>query len=142
MAFVRLMWRALQVERVKKDLAVEKMNAIKASLGEKVKLSLGRKCRHFYIDVSHSIKKRFEKMCSCLKDTKLYRCCYRTRHGGTCENFTLKSVVGFIAGFLLTYVFFMFFILQLNFKLSTATIMCAVLGSILTIGLAFSYTVR
>lgn len=142
MAFARLMWVASKVDRVKKDLTVEKLNAIKASLGEKFKLTIGRKCKHFYIDVSYHIKKRIAKICSCLKDTKLYRCCYRTRHDGTCENFTLKSVVGFIAGFLLTYVFFMFFIFQLNFKLSTATIMCAVLGCILTIGLAFSYTVR
>lgn len=142
MAFVRLMCVASGVDKVRKELIIEKQNALKASWNEEVKLGLGLRCKHFWIDVSYNIKKRISNICSCLKDTKLHRCCYKLRHDGSCENFTLKSIVGFIGGFLLTYVFFMFFVFQLNFKLSTATMMCALLGSILTIGLAFSYTVR
>lgn len=142
MAFARLMCVASKVDKAKNHLLVEKENAVNASRGDRVKIGLKLKWRHFWIDFSYNLKKRFSNMCSCCRDTKLQRSCYRLRHDGTCENFTLKSIAGFIGGFLLTYVFFMFFVFQLNFKLSTATIMCALVGSILTIGLAFSHTVR
>lgn len=142
MAFVRLLWVASRVDSVKKDFIVEKQNAVKASHGEKVNVGLKLKWRHFWVDTSYGLKKSCANICSCFRNTKLHRCCYRLGHDGTCENFTFKSVVGFMGGFLLTYIFFMFFVFQLNFKLSTATIMCALLGSILTIGLAFSTTVR
>lgn len=142
MAFARLMCIASRIDRIKNDLINEKKNSIKTAAGEVPKIGIRLKYRHFWIDVQRSIKRCFNNMCSCCEHTKLQKCCYKLRHEGTCENFTLKSVVGFVGGFLLTYVFFMFFVFQLNFKLSTATIMCALLGGILTIGLAFSHTVR
>lgn len=142
MAFARLMWVASKVDTIKRNLVIEKQNAVKISRGDKVKIGLKLKWRHFWIDAVYNLIKCCSNICSCLRGTKLHRCCYRLGHDGTCENFTFKSIVGFIGGFILTYVFFMFFVFQLNFKLSTATLMCALFGSILTIGLAFSHTVR
>ncbi|XP_018322438.2 DC-STAMP domain-containing protein 2-like [Agrilus planipennis] len=67
---------------------------------------------------------------------------YKLRKDGSFENFTFKSLVGFVSGIFLTYLFFMIFVFQLNMKFGTATIMCSAIGGILTIGLAFSYKVR
>ncbi|XP_014271124.1 DC-STAMP domain-containing protein 2 [Halyomorpha halys] len=61
---------------------------------------------------------------------------------GTYENYVLKSIVGFLSGVLLTYLFFIFFILQLNFPLGSATTMCSIFGLVLSLGLAYSYKVR
>lgn len=138
MAFARLTCIASNIDKIKNDFIIEKQNAIKSSKGDKIKLSLRLKWKHFWMDLCYNLKRRCGKTCSCFQ----CKCCYRLQHDGTCENFTLKSVFGFIGGFLLTYVFFMFFVFQLNFKLSTATMICAIFGSILTIGLAFSHTVR
>lgn len=64
------------------------------------------------------------------------------RTDGTLENYILKSMFGFLGGIFLTYMFFVFFVIQLSFTLSSATMMCSILGVILTLGLAFSYRVR
>lgn len=64
------------------------------------------------------------------------------RTDGTLENYILKSVFGFLGGIFLTYMFFVFFAIQLNFTLSSVTMLCSILGVILTLGLAFSYRVR
>jgi len=64
------------------------------------------------------------------------------RTDGTFGNYILKSILGFLGGILLTYMFFVFFVFQLNFSLVSATIICSLLGVILTIGLAFSLRVR
>ncbi|CAH1404522.1 unnamed protein product [Nezara viridula] len=61
---------------------------------------------------------------------------------GTYENYILKSIIGFLSGVLLTYLFFIFFILQLNFPLGSATTMCSIFGLILSLGLAYSYKIR
>lgn len=139
MAFLKLVCKANKINRIKLDLLKEKENSIQVSEGITPKYSLKQKYRHFWIDLRERIKRL---CCSCFEKTCLHRTCYNLKSDGTCENFTLKSVAGFIGGFILTYVFFMFFVFQLNFKLSTATIMCSILGAILTIGLAFSYKVR
>lgn len=142
MAFLKLMCKASKIDRIKQDLVLEKENSIEASKGIKPKYTLRQKYKHIWVDLDLGFKHCLKKICSCVEDTFIHRTCYNLRHEGTCENFTLKSVAGFIGGFLLTYVFYMFFVFQLNFKLSTATIMCSIVGSILTIGLAFSYKVR
>jgi hypothetical protein len=64
------------------------------------------------------------------------------RTDGTLTNYILKSVLGFLSGILLTYMFFVFFVFQLNFSLESATILCSLFGVILTMGLAFSRRVR
>lgn len=142
MAFLQLMCKASKIDRLKHDLVLEKENSVDEYKGIKPKYTLRQKYQHIWVDLYLSLKRCCKKMCSCMEHTLLHKLCFKLRHEGTCENFTLKSVAGFIGGFLLTYIFFMFFVFQLNFKLSTATIMCSFFGSILTIGLAFSYKVR
>lgn len=66
----------------------------------------------------------------------------KMRREGTFPNEVMKSFLGFFGGFLLTYVFFIFFIFQLNFVLWSATVMSSVVGSVLTLGLAFSKRIR
>ncbi|XP_025200427.1 DC-STAMP domain-containing protein 2-like [Melanaphis sacchari] len=57
---------------------------------------------------------------------------------GTFANFLLKSLLGFMSGILLTMVMFMFLLLQLNYSYTKATIISSTIGSVLTLGLAFS----
>ncbi|XP_046404104.1 DC-STAMP domain-containing protein 2-like, partial [Ischnura elegans] len=61
---------------------------------------------------------------------------------GTFRNFVIKSVVGFLSGIILSYLFLLFLVFQLNFKVSTATGYTCVLVIFLSLGLAFSRRVR
>lgn len=92
------------------------------------------------------LKKKVNSLCSRIifgsKDSWCYKKIAAIRTDGTLENYVAKSFVGFFGGILLTYMFFMFFVLQLKFKLSSATMLCTVIGVILTLGLAFSLRVR
>ncbi|KAJ8955683.1 hypothetical protein NQ318_008554 [Aromia moschata] len=135
MAFVQLMSTSLKLDRLRRELAEEKVDAVKIAKTEKPRWKL----RHLAVDMRVFFRRFFRRALSCFFFEK---CCYNLRHHGSCENFTLRSVVGFLSGYLLTYVFFMFCVFQLNFKLTTATVMCSILGCILTIGLAFSTKVR
>ncbi|KAF5297552.1 hypothetical protein FQR65_LT09983 [Abscondita terminalis] len=142
MAFARLLIKSRKINKLVTILDGEKQKSAQASRGKEVKYTVRQKWRHFWLDQRVRIKKFLRRILGFRKGSCLYRLKYKIGHDGTCENFTLKSIGGFIGGFLLTYIFFMFFVLQLNFKLSTATIMCSIFGSILTIGLAFSFKVR
>lgn len=77
-----------------------------------------------------------------IKRTWIYKKVRLLRTDGSLENYILKSAFGFLGGIFLTYMFFTFFVIQLNFTLSTATMLCSVFGVILTLGLAFSLRVR
>lgn len=66
----------------------------------------------------------------------------RMRKDGTFANAVMKSFFGFCGGFVLTYIFFVFFVFQLNFTMWSATCLASVVGCILTLGLAFSKRVR
>lgn len=142
MAFMRLTLKAARISKQKSILEKEKINNVKTKYGQHVKLTAIQKYRHCYVDVRRWLLKCFRTSFSFPERSCMHRTCYNLRHDGSCENFTLKSVLGFAGGFFLTYIFFWFFVFQLNFKLSSATIMCSVFGCILTIGLAFSYKVR
>lgn len=135
MAFLQLIKTASKLSKLKQELGEEKADSIKISRKEPVK----KKCRHRIIDLRLKAKKLLKKTLSCFCFEKF---CYKLRHYGSCENFTLKSIVGFVSGFVLTYIFFMFCMFQLNFTLPTATIFCSILGCILMLGLAFSTKVR
>ncbi|XP_017783011.1 PREDICTED: DC-STAMP domain-containing protein 2-like [Nicrophorus vespilloides] len=136
--FIKLICTAKRLEKKKLDLLQEKHGAWNQAQDKEAAFTLGQKYRRRMVD----LRRRCTRCCSFPKHSFLYRRCFNLRRDGTCENYTAKSVAGFFGGFCLTYVFFMFFVLQLNFKLSTATIMCSIFGSILTIGLAFSFKVR
>lgn len=142
MSFLRMMCKAADAEKRKIILEEEKKYASSLPQHDQRKESIKERCRHRCIDIRRKIRKKIKKFFTFPRHTCLYRFFYRLKHHGSCENYVLKSVAGFIGGFLITYIFFMFFVFQLNFKFSTATIMCSIFGSILTIGLAFSYKVR
>ncbi|XP_069674725.1 DC-STAMP domain-containing protein 2-like [Periplaneta americana] len=82
------------------------------------------------------------RICMLSPDNRLQQFCTKLRMDGSFENYIAKSILGFFGGILLTYVFFMFFIIQLNFSLTGATLWCMFFGLILTLGLAFSHVVR
>lgn len=142
MSFIRIMCKAAAIEKRKTVLEEEKQYASSLPQDDERKESMKQKYRHRLIDMRRKFRKRIKKCFTFPKNTCIHRMVYRMTHDGSCENYVLKSIAGFIGGFLITYIFFMFFVFQLNFKFSTATIMCSIFGSILTIGLAFSYKVR
>lgn len=139
MAFFKKILLALELQDLKKDLIEEKQMSIKKG---QIKLGLLRRIKYKWIGCMLKCKGTCQKCYKCPKGTRLFKLSYNLRHDGTCENYTCKSVIGFVCGFLLTYIFFMFFVFQLNFKLSSATVWCSLFGCILTIGLAFSTKVR
>ncbi|XP_018570719.1 DC-STAMP domain-containing protein 2-like [Anoplophora glabripennis] len=135
MAFMQLIMTASKLNKLKQELVEEKTDAIKVSK----KLPVKKKFRHRIIRLRMRTKRFLKKMLGCFFFEKF---CYTLRHDGSCENYTLKSIAGFVSGFVLTYIFFMFCMFQLNFTLPTATIFCSILGCILMLGLAFSTKVR
>lgn len=135
--FFRKILLALELQQLKKDLIEEKDSSI-----NKEKEGHVKRLQHKWIKCLIRTKRFFQACYKCPRKTYLYRLSYNLRHEDSCENYTLKSVIGFLCGFIMTYIFFMFFIFQLNFKLSSATALCSFFGCILTIGLAFSPYVR
>lgn len=88
------------------------------------------------------VKNFLRKITSFPEDSWLHKKAVLSRTDGSFENYILKSIFGFIGGVILTYIFFMFFVIQLNFSLASATLLCSVIGVILTLGLSFFYGVR
>lgn len=142
MAFAALLVKAQYIKWRKYRLLREKKELVQQKEGAEPSYSCLERLEHLFVDLRH----RAEICCRRWLSPRTGSCCERflrrLRHAGTLDNFLLKSLVGFLAGFLLTYVFFMFFVLTLNFRISTATTICSVVGGVLTLGLAFSKTVR
>lgn len=88
------------------------------------------------------VKNFLRNITSFPEDSWLHKKAVLLRTDGSFENYILKSIFGFIGGVILTYIFFMFFVIQLNFSLTSATLLCSVIGVILTLGLSFFYGVR
>ncbi|KAF7278584.1 hypothetical protein GWI33_008203 [Rhynchophorus ferrugineus] len=135
MAFVSLIFTAFHLKRLRDDLIKQKLEAIKTDGDEKPR----KKKTRF---PKFSFRKRMDKAIECGENYRIGRFCYKLWHEGSCENYTLKSVFGFFGGVLLTYLLYIFFIFQLNVKLTSATVVCALLGCVLTVGLAFSSKIR
>ncbi|KAG5882313.1 hypothetical protein JTB14_019337 [Gonioctena quinquepunctata] len=135
MAFVQLLYKASQLKQIKNELETEKLDAIK--IKEKVKRRF--RFRHVGIRIKARLKRALKKITYCFCCQKF---CFKLRHDGSCENFVLRSFLGFISGLVLTYIFFMFFVFQLNLKITTATVVCSFLGCVLMNGLAFSSKIR
>lgn len=100
----------------------------------------------YHFDLSDRCKRKVKnflrKITSFPEDSWLHKKAVLLRTNGSFENYILKSIFGFIGGVILTYIFFMFFVIQLNFSLTSATLLCSVIGVILTLGLSFFYGVR
>lgn len=135
MAFVKLIFLASSLKKLKKELEEEKLDVIATSKHQKPK----RRFRHIGVDIRIFFRKILRNILNCFCCHKF---CYKLQRYGSFENFILKSLIGYLGGFILTYTFFLFFVFQLNFKITTATVVCSVLGIILMIGLAFSTKVR
>lgn len=135
MAFLKLILLASSLKQLKNELEQDKNDSLAILNEQKPK----RRFRHIGINIKLFFKKCLRYILNCFCCHKF---CYKLKHYGSFENFILKSLIGYLGGFILTYTFFLFFVFQLNFKLTTATIVCAVFGIILMIGLAFSTKVR
>ncbi|XP_030764756.1 uncharacterized protein LOC115888990 isoform X2 [Sitophilus oryzae] len=140
MAFVSLIFTALRLKSLQKTLVEEKLEALKVDRKEQDKVKF--RFRHIGVDIRVAVKNFFKRIFKCPEESRVHQTCYKLQHEGSCENYTLKSVFGFLGGVLLTYLLYFFFIFQLNVKLTSATVICSLLGCILTVGLAFSSNVR
>lgn len=134
--------RAAFIARRKKILLNEKLSAIQKEQGLPPTKNIFRKLGNFTIRLKYKYRLFCKKIFRCPEGSVWNNFFMKLKYDGTFENYVLKSIFGFFGGFLLTYIFFMFLVLTLNFKISTATTMCSVVGCILTIGLAFSQRVR
>lgn len=135
MAFLKLICLASSLKKIKTELEEEKIDSTAIFQEKKPK----RRLRHFGVDIRLFLKKCVKYITDCFCCHKF---CYKLQHYGSFENFILKSLIGYLGGFILTYTFFLFFVFQLNFRITTATVVCSILGIILMIGLAFSTKVR
>lgn len=135
MAFLKLIFLASSLKKLKSELEEEKVESLEILQEKKPK----RKFRHIAVDIRLFFKKIVRSILHCFCCHKF---CYKLQHYGSFENYILKSLIGYLGGFVLTYIFFLFFVFQLSFKITTATVVCSVLGIILMIGLAFSTKVR
>ncbi|XP_048516014.1 DC-STAMP domain-containing protein 2-like [Athalia rosae] len=142
MAFFQLVLKARKLEKARLAYQDEKFRSIEVSKGAKIHYTLAQKIRYKKILLKKRFFKWLKKVTSCPEDSWFHEKSVLLRTDGTFENYILKSVMGFFGGIFLTYLFFMFFVFQLNFTLSSATLLCSFFGIILTIGLAFSYRVR
>lgn len=135
MAFLKLLCLASSLKKLKTELEEDKIDSLAVSQDQKPK----RRFRHIGVDIRLFCKKILMNILYCFC---FHKFCYKLQHYGSLHNFILKSLIGYFGGFILTYTFFLFFVFQLNFKITTATVVCSLLGIILMIGLAFSTKVR
>ncbi|KAG8194731.1 hypothetical protein JTE90_026380 [Oedothorax gibbosus] len=141
-----LLLRAYKLKRAAKRLRRAKENALRVHRGERPRYPCHEECCTW--------------CCTCLRDSccnTFCPCCVHprmrtaidgTRYAdtfwrrpcvrGTFDNLCLKSVLGFLAGLVLTTGIFLFLLHQLNIDPRTTTAACCLVGVVLTNGLAFS----
>ncbi|CAL7950629.1 unnamed protein product [Xylocopa violacea] len=142
MAFFQLVLKARKVEIARQRYEDEKLTSIEISKGAKPAYTLKQRYRRRKLWLKRKVKRFCDKIFAVPKDTWTYKKIIAIRTDGTLENYIAKSLVGFVGGIILTYIFFIFFVFQLHFKLSSATFLCTIVGAILTLGLAFSFRIR
>ncbi|XP_036138924.1 uncharacterized protein LOC105838921 [Monomorium pharaonis] len=142
MAFFQLVLKARKLEKARLRYEDEKLRSIEISEGVKPRLTLKQRLRRKRLKCRKRFKHFWNRIISPIKRTWFYKKLRLLRMDGSLENYILKSMFGFVGGIFLTYIFFAFFVIQLSFTLPSATILCSVLGIILTLGLAFSYRIR
>ncbi|XP_014221315.1 DC-STAMP domain-containing protein 2-like [Trichogramma pretiosum] len=142
MAFFQLVVKAHRLKYRRVRYQEEKLASIQLSRGVKVKLSLWQRARRKKLELKRKARDCLSSL-SCWPEESLLGRLYRAlKSPGTLENYILTSLLGFLFGVLLTYLFFLFFVFQLRFGVIAATIACSVLGLLLSLGLAFSGRVR
>lgn len=136
-----MLWKARNLERYRRKYEKEKMISITLAKTVAPRKSLFQRIETcFQYNVKRQMKQAYNKLFpegSSFSEFLIY-----LRTDQTFPNFVLKSVLGFVGGIVLTYLFFMFFVFQLAISLMHATIMSSIIGVLLTLGLAFSYRVR
>lgn len=137
MAYVNLIFSAQKLKKLKNTLIEEKTESLQTSRDPKRRHKF--KFRHIGVDVGEKWKKWVRRVFRCSETSQTW---YKLGREGSCENYTLKSALGFVGGVFLTYLLYFLFIFQLNVKLTSATVLCACLGCVLTVGLAFSSRIR
>ncbi|XP_043264952.1 DC-STAMP domain-containing protein 2-like [Colletes gigas] len=142
MAFFQLVLKARKIEKARLKYENEKLTSIEIAGGAKPQYTLRQRLRLTKLRFKKKVKSFCGKIFAFPKNLWPCRKIAAIGTDGTLENYIAKSFAGFIGGIILTYIFFAFFVLQLNFKLSSATFLCTVIGVTLTLGLAFSYRVR
>ncbi|KYN11324.1 DC-STAMP domain-containing protein 2 [Trachymyrmex cornetzi] len=142
MAFFQLVLQARKLEKARLRYEDEKLRSIEISEGVKPHLTLKQRLRRKRLKYRKKFKHFWNRIISPLKHIWIYKKMRLLSVDGSFENYILKSIFGFLFGIFLTYMFFVFFVIQLSFTLSSATILCSILGMILTLGLAFSHRVR
>ncbi|XP_076284740.1 uncharacterized protein LOC143211164 [Lasioglossum baleicum] len=142
MAFFQLALKARKLEKAMRRYEDEKLRSIEISAGAKPRYTLKQRIRRQKLRLKKKVKGLCGKIFAIPKRSWIYKKIVEARTDGTLENYVAKSFLGFIGGIFLTYIFFGFFVLQLGYKLSSATFLCTAIGVVLTLGLAFSPRVR
>ncbi|XP_076757059.1 DC-STAMP domain-containing protein 2 [Xylocopa sonorina] len=142
MAFFQLVLKARKLEKARQRYEDEKLTSIEISKGAKPTYTLRQRYRRQKLWLKRKVKHLCDKIFAVPRNTWTYKKMIAIRTDGTFENYIAKSLAGFVGGIFLTYIFFIFFVFQLHFKLSSATFLCTIVGAILTIGLAFSFRIR
>ncbi|XP_012059688.1 PREDICTED: uncharacterized protein LOC105622889 [Atta cephalotes] len=142
MAFFQLVLQARNLEKARLRYEDEKLRSIEIFEGVKPHLTLKQRLRRKRLKYRKKFKHFWNRIIFPLKNTWIHKKVRLLWIDGSLQNYTLKSIFGFLFGIFLTYMFFVFFVIQLSFTLSSATILCSILGMILTLGLAFSHRVR
>ncbi|ENN78198.1 hypothetical protein YQE_05350, partial [Dendroctonus ponderosae] len=101
MAFVSLIFSAQKLKKLQQALEEEKLDAIKANEDKTFKKKF--KFRHIGFDIKEALKNGFRRAFKCSEGSPGYQTCYKLGHEGSCENFVLKSALGFVGGIFLTY---------------------------------------
>lgn len=140
MAYIALLWKARTIEKCRLKYEKEKLNSIRITNALNPKKSLYERWKLVNFRTKERLSHLFCKMYP--EGSNMHNCFYYLNTELTFPNFVLKSVIGFVAGIVLTYLCFLFFVFQLSISLIHATVMSSMIGVLLTLGLAFSYRIR
>lgn len=142
------MLQALEAKKAAGKLRRAKVNAIRRDQGLPP-------LRPWYVDCTLNCATWARETClrafcpCCIKDPKLRARIFdgKTWYSRICidgshENDMLKSCLGFLGGMVLTFLWFLIMVYQLEYSPPASFVTCLLLGAVLTIGLAFSDAVR
>nr|KAI8755460.1 DC-STAMP domain-containing protein 2-like [Biomphalaria glabrata] len=148
MAFVQAIQKALRVKKILKNLERAKINTIRELVGLPPERTWFQMCCQ---DISSAVREICcRTFCPCCVDIPSFgEClcprgsfCFKCCSDGFYPNTVMKNILGFAFGLVLTMGLFFFFCLQLKTNMEFALGICIILAFILSIGLAFSITVR
>ena len=147
---VKMVLKAFKLKRKLKRLKLAKENTLRIEQGLDPVMPWTEKFTMYAITMPKEFI--YKALCPCCvydryRHQKHHKpipksCSGRVTYHGTYENQVAKSILGFFGGVLLNYLIYLYMVYHLRLQLLTATIWCLVLGNVLTLGLAFSDSVR